>query len=156
VTLPILQREAALRGFSVVLKPVHDANEIGQVLSTLAGKADLIYTANDVTVTAGLPAIVNFCIKHKVPFFAGDYSSVERGAIGTIGQNYYAVGIEAAKLLGAVLEGKSTSDLPVAYTTGGDLYINTQAAKLMGVELPASLINEAKQVYDSISSGVSR
>ncbi len=151
VTMPILQREAALRGYQVLVKPVHATSEIGQALAALTGKVDLIYTANDVTVTSGLPAIVNFCIEQKIPFFAGDYSSVQRGAIAAIGQNYHSVGLETARLVREIRQGKKISELPVAYTSGGDVYVNRLAAKLMGVELPASVIKQAKQVYDVIS-----
>jgi putative ABC transport system substrate-binding protein len=156
VTLPIVERAAAARKFRILAIPVHAATEIQQALSTSIGNADVIYTANDVTVTSGLPAVVSFCIRHQIPFFAGDYSSVERGAIAAIGQNYYAVGLETAKIIGAIRLGKKTSEIPVTYTSGGDLYINRRAAKLMGVELPASLIAHARQVYDQISNNTSK
>jgi putative ABC transport system substrate-binding protein len=156
VTLPILQKEAAARGFQVLVKPIHDTSEIGQSLAGMSGMVDLIYTANDVTVTAVLPAIVSFCIQHKIPFFAGDYSSVERGAIASIGQNYYTVGLSTANLVKAIRQGKKVSALPIAYTIGGDIYVNRQAAKLMGVDLPHQVIAQAKQVYDVISEKPSK
>jgi len=150
VTLPLISKEAKVQGFELELRPVHSTNEIGQSLSSLLGQVDLIFTANDVTVTAAFPALVDFAIKNKIPLFAGDYSSVQRGAVCTIGQNYYNVGLEASKLILAVSEGEKISSLSLRFTKGGDIYINSKAAELMGVDIPKEISLKAKQIYQKI------
>ncbi len=151
VTVPLITKEAKARGFKLALRPVYAASEIAQSLASLEGKADLLFTANDVTVTAAFPALVAFAIQKKMPLFAGDYSSVQRGAICAMGQNYYNVGAEAAKVIVAVADGKKLSGLPVRYTKGGDIYINAKAAELMGVQVPKDLLAKAKEIYAEIS-----
>jgi putative ABC transport system substrate-binding protein len=151
VTMPLLREEASSRGFELVERPVHAPGEITQSLDALTGKIDLLYTANDVTVTAAFPALVQYAIRHRVPLFAGDYSSVERGAIASIGQDYYNVGVRAGEMIRLVAEGRPISSIPVAYTTGGDLYVNSAAAKEMGLALPPDVIQKAKTVYKEIS-----
>jgi putative ABC transport system substrate-binding protein len=125
-------------------------------LSSMLGKVDLVFTANDVTVTAGFSAVVNFGIQHHIPVFAGDYSSVERGAIGAVGQNYFNVGLDAGVIVDSVLSGRSISSIPVVYTQGGDLYLNEFAAGQMGVTLSDEVLKKAKQVYHSISQQTER
>lgn len=150
VTLPLISKEAKVQGFELELRPIYSTNEIAQSLSSLLGQVDIIFTANDVTVTAGFPALVDFAIKNKIPLFAGDYSSVQRGAVCTIGQNYYNVGLEASKLILAVSEGEKISSLSLRYVKGGDIYINSKAAELMGVEIPKEISLKATQIYQKI------
>jgi putative ABC transport system substrate-binding protein len=151
VTIPLITKEAEARRFKLELRPVHSSNEVAQSLTSLEGKADLLFTANDVTVTAAFPALVQFAIQKKMPLFAADYSSVQRGAICAVGQNYYNVGSEAAKMIAAVADGQKLSTLPVRYTKGGDIYINVKAAELMAVQMPESLLVKAKETYREIS-----
>ena len=150
-TMPILKEECRRQGLGLELRPVISVSEILQSLSSLKGNVDLLFTANDVTVTASLPALVTFSIQNKIPLFAGDYSSVKRGAIAAVGQNYYNVGVDAGRLVAAIIEGKQPRELPVVYTTGGDIYLNSAAAEKMGVALPDDVRNEAKEVYETIS-----
>lgn len=151
VTMPILVRESPSRGFELETRPVHSASEIAQSLSFLKSKVDLIFTANDVTVTAAFPALVTFAVRNNIPLFAGDYSSVQRGAIAATGQNYYTVGVQTAKIINKVIEGAKISSLSVSYTTGGDIFVNLAAAEQMGVTIPADVIENAKSVYTEIS-----
>lgn len=152
VTLPLIKQEAEARSLKLELRPVHSMNEVVQSLASFQGKIDLLFTANDVTVTAALPALVQFAIQNKIPLFAGDYSSVERGAVCAVGQNYYSVGTETAALINRVLDGHKISATPVRYTKGGDLYINAKAAELMGLQIPRDLAATAKVTYTDIAS----
>jgi putative tryptophan/tyrosine transport system substrate-binding protein len=152
VTVPLITTEAEARGFKLESRPVHSTNEVAQSLASLQGKVDLMFTANDVTVTAALPALVEFAIQKKIPLFAGDYSSVQRGAVCAVGQNYYSVGAETAELIAALIDGKKTSEIPIRYTKGGDIYVNAKAAELMGVQIPRDIAAKAKATYTDISS----
>jgi len=152
-TLPLIRSQAKIKHFDIVEKSAHSITEIAEALPYFKDKVDFIFTANDVTITQAFPALVAYCVENKIPLFAGDYSSVERGAIAAVGQNYYNVGQEVAKLIISVSQGKPVKNLPVRYTEGGDLYINLIAAKKMGVTIPDSLRTRAKQMYNTISEG---
>jgi len=151
VTVPLITKEAEARGFKLELRPVHSTNEVAQSLASLQGKVGLLFTANDVTVTAAFPALVEFAIQKKIPLFAGDYSSVQRGAVCAVGQNYYSVGVEAAALIAAVIDGQKMAAIPIRYTKGGDIYLNAKAAELMGVQIPRDIAAKAKETYTDIS-----
>ena len=153
MTLPLIRAQAKQKVFELVEKPVNSVTEVAQALPILKGKVDCLFTANDVTVTKAFPALVAYAIENKIPLFAGDYSSVQRGAIGAIGQNYYNVGREAAKLIVAIADGTKVSQLPVRYTEGGDLYLNAAAADKMGVTLTDTLRKKAKVTYTKITEG---
>ena len=151
VTIPILQEECKARNLNLLLKPVTSSQEIAQSLSTMIGKVDALFTANDVTVTASFTVLVSFAIDNKVPLFAGDYSSVERGAIAAVGQNYYNVGHEAGIMIIELIQGKSMDELSVKYTTGGDIYLNSLAAERMGVSISKDVLDQALNIYTTFS-----
>lgn len=150
-TMSLLEKEAKVRSFVLEKRPVHNVTEISQALAALPGTVDLLFTANDVTVTKVFPALVAFCIKQKTPLFAGDYSSVQRGAIAAVGQNYQQVGVQAGKMIAAVKSGTAISAIPVQYTTGGDVHLNSDAAEKMGVKLSEAVTARASHTYNSIS-----
>jgi putative ABC transport system substrate-binding protein len=152
-TMPLIREYAKQKGFDLIEKPVHSTTEVTEALPVLNGKVDFIFTADDVTVTKSFPALVAYAVENKIPLFAGDYSSVQRGAIAAVGQNYYDVGLNTAKLIIAAASGKPISSLPVQYTEGGDIYINLSAAEKMGVSIPDSVRKKAKAAYNSITEG---
>lgn len=153
VTMPMVREHAKIKGFDILEKSAHSISEVAGALPFFKGKVDFIFTANDVTITQSFPALVAYCIENKIPLFAGDYSSVQRGAIAAVGQNYYNVGKEAAKLITAIDRGEPIKSLPVRYIQGGDLHLNLEAAEKMGVTIPDEVRNMAKQTYTAITEG---
>jgi putative ABC transport system substrate-binding protein len=151
--MPLIREYAKQMGFVLVEKPVHSATDVAEALPVLKEKIDLIFTADDVTVTKSFSALVAYAIENKIPLFAGDYSSVQRGAVAAVGQNYYDVGRDTAKVIIAVTHGTLISSLPVQYTGGGDVYVNLAAAEKMGVSIPDSVRQEAKEAYSNITEG---
>lgn len=149
-TLPFVEKAAEKFKFKLLKSPVTSPSEITTALYAL-GRVDLLFTANDVTVTAGFPALVGFAIERKVPLFAGDYSSVKRGAIAAVGQNYKEVGMQAGEIIVSLLNGAQVSSQPVRYLQSGDIYINLAAADKMGIALPDSIKKKASEIYQGIT-----
>jgi putative ABC transport system substrate-binding protein len=150
VTLPLLEAECQKRQMTLITRPISNASEIMTALTALKPEVDVLFTANDVTLTTAFPALVAFAIQNKLPLFAGDYSSVERGAIGGVGQNYRDIGRDAGRLARQIIDGKKVSELPVVFASGGDIYLNTEAAEKMGVALSADLLQDATTIYEKI------
>jgi putative ABC transport system substrate-binding protein len=150
VTMPLVRESASKHGITLLEKPVNSPTGVAEALPVLQGKVDALFTANDTTVTQSFPALVTYAIQNKIPLFAGDYSSVQRGAIAAVGQNYYNVGREAGAIIKELGTGNSVSTLPIRYTKGGDIYLNAKAATMMGVTIPDSVLKAAKEVYESI------
>ena len=94
----------------------------------LVGKVDAIYVPTDNTVVSALEAVVR-SPRRTNTVFAGDTDSVPRGAIATIGFNYYDVGVETGKVVARVLKGEKPGDIDVGYASGTDLVVNRAAAK---------------------------
>jgi putative ABC transport system substrate-binding protein len=146
-TYKLIRAEAERLGLTVMDGPVSSANDILQTCNALKGRADFLYTANDITVASALDGVIKFCDENRIPFFTGDAAGVEKGSIATYSQSYYGVGRLAGELAARVLNGESPGAIPVVISKRADLYLNLKAALQMGVVVPESLVGLAQKVY---------
>ena len=121
-------------------------SEVLGAARSLVGKADAIYLTTDNTVISAAEAVISVGERAKIPVFAADTATVERGAVAALGFNYYNHGRQTGAMVARVLEGAGTADMPVETMEELDLYVNPEAAERMGVTLPEDLIQEAVKV----------
>ncbi|SDU08041.1 ABC transporter substrate-binding protein [Stappia sp. ES.058] len=115
---------------------------------SLAGRADAILIPTDSTVVAAVESVVNVGKKAKVPVFASDTNSVERGALAALGFDYYKLGRLTGQMAIRVLDGESPGAIPVGVLDTQDLYLNKASAAAMGVTLPGDILEKAKKVVE--------
>lgn len=127
---------------AIVSEPVEAAN----IARSLVGTVDAIYVPADSTVTPALASVVQVGRDNDMPIFAGDVSGVERGAIASIGFNYYDIGRQTGDMVSKVLQGSRPSDLPVEYINVVQLAVNPASAAEMGVTLPETVIERADRI----------
>lgn len=137
---------AIKHGMTVVEAPANRSSEVQGAARGLVGKADAIYTALDNTVVSALEAVVAVGAQNKLPVFSGDTDSVARGAIASIGFDYFQVGQQTGQIVARVLKGEKPGDIPVTTARGTNLVVNPAAAQAMGVTLPAELVQSATKV----------
>jgi putative ABC transport system substrate-binding protein len=77
----------------------------------------------------------------------GVSSNVEQGGFGTLGPNYFDIGVESAKIADRIIKGEKAGDIPVATATRFEYFFNLKSAKATGVNIPDSLLSKATQVY---------
>lgn len=141
-----LKEEAMQRGFTLVLRAADKSSEIISAATKLVGNVDAIYVPNDNTAVAAMESIVMLGQKFKLPVFAGDAGSVERGALAAQAYDRVALGRKAGALAVKILKGQKAGDLIVETGHPLILMINLNAAKEMGVTIPDDLKNQAKIV----------
>ena len=143
-----LREVAAEAGIDVIESPATKSGDVQQATLALVGRVDAIYIPTDNTVVSALEAAVSAAMENSIPLYAGDTDSVPRGAIATVGFNYYDIGIETGKVVARVLNGESPGDIDVAFATGTDLVVNKGAAAKYGVTIPESVLARASQVIE--------
>lgn len=133
-------------GMKVVEAASPKSADVQTAMRSLVGKVDAVYLPTDNTVISALEGVIKIASQTDIPVIAADTDSVKRGAIAALGFNYYDVGRQTGVMAAQVLSGTAPSDIPVQGVDKTELYINLSAASAMGVELPNSVIERAKEV----------
>jgi len=120
--------------------------DIMAAAQSLTGRVDAIWVPTDNTAVSAFEAIVKVCEDNSIPLFAADTATVERGAIGTPGLDYYQLGIECGKLAARILNGENPGDIAVKKCPMTDLYLNPTAAERLGVTIPQSVLDRATEI----------
>ncbi|MGV6989586.1 ABC transporter substrate-binding protein [Testudinibacter sp. P80/BLE/0925] len=146
VVLKQLQEAGKANGFEVVEAPAPRTTDIGTAARSLKGKVDVIYTSTDNNVVSAYEALYKAALDSGIPLIASDTSTVARGAIAALSNNYYILGEETGKMMSRILDGEKAGDIPVKTMDKLDLHLNLKSAKAFGVTVPQSLIDSAKEV----------
>ena len=87
----------------------------------------------------------------KVPLFTAERRSVQRGAIATVGFDFFQIGVATAGMVDKVLKGTKPGDMDVVFMENVPnslgLYINKASAEKMGVTIPSDLLKKAAHVF---------
>jgi len=113
---------------------------------SLVGRVDVIWVPTDNTVVSAFESVVKVCEDNEIPLFAADVATVERGAIGTPGIDYYQLGRECGQVAARILQGENPADIPVKKVDMTDLFLNPSAAERMGVTIPQSVLDTATEI----------
>jgi putative tryptophan/tyrosine transport system substrate-binding protein len=143
-----LKRICPKYGFELISKPATSSSEVPLAAKSLIGKAEIFFVTSDNTVIESVPALVSLCVKNKIPLYVGDTGSVEKGGIATCSVSYDSFGNATGKLADKLLKGEK--NIPIYIPSEFEVAINKQAAELMNVQLPKSVIKRAKTVYKKI------
>lgn len=135
-------------GLTVVESPAAQSTMVPDAARNLVGKADAILLPTDNSVISVLEAIVTVGERAKLPVFTTDTDSVARGAVAALGFNYAEMGKVTGDMVAQILEGTAVADIPVVVPGNQDLFLNLKAAKAMGIEVPADVVDSAKKVIE--------
>ncbi|MBM2710113.1 ABC transporter substrate-binding protein [Mesorhizobium caraganae] len=136
------------KGFEIVEAPASKSADVAGAAQNLVGKVDVIYLPTDNTIISALETILAVGAENKLPVFSAENDTVKRGAIASVGFDYYQVGLETGAIVVRVLKGEKPGDIAVRNATGTDLMVNAKAAEAMGVTIPKSVRDRAKQVIE--------
>lgn len=139
-----LKEYAGNNALTVIEATVASTADIQQAVNSLVGKTDAIFVPIDNTVASAMTVVAETATKAGIPVYVGADSMVKDGGLATYGINYEILGKETAKMAVEVLKGKNPGDIPVKLMTDMDIYINTDTASKLGIEIPKDILAEAK------------
>ncbi|WP_277998853.1 ABC transporter substrate-binding protein [Moorella sulfitireducens] len=148
VQVKIVKEEAVGLGLTVIEAPVTASNEVVQAAQSLVGKVEAIYIPTDNTVVASVAGVLQVAEQHKIPVIAGESNTVEAGALGTIGIDYYKLGEQTGQMALRVLKGEKPQDMPIEKQKDLSIVLNARAAQAFGVTIPEDLKKRASKIIE--------
>jgi len=143
-----LAREAAgSLGLELVEVTVSSSSEVYEASQSLVGRVDAIYVPTDNTVVSALESVIKVGEDFRIPVIVGEVDGVRRGALATVGIDYYVLGMQTADIAQKILKGeREPKDIPIEYLEDIQIAVNLAAADKMGVTVSKDLIDEAYEV----------
>jgi len=135
------------KNLQLIKVAVSNTNEVYAAAQSLVGKIDAFYVSADNTVITAMDAVIKISEKNKIPLLPGVSSNVEQGGFGTLGPNYFDVGVEAAKIADRIIKGEKPANIPVSTAKNFEYFFNLKSAKATGVVIPEDLLKKASKIY---------
>ena len=136
----LAEAECQRQGLSFVEATVSNTNEVQQVVQSLVGKVDAIYSPTDNMIASSMATVAMVANENRIPVIVGEEGMVKNGGLATFGLNYYELGKQTAVMAAQILRDKADpATMPIQYLTSCDFSYNPDTAAVLGVEIPAEL-----------------
>ena len=143
-----LKAYAKEKGMAVIDATVTTTADVQQAVNSLVGKVDAIFSPIDNTVASAMPVVAEASREAGIPVYVGADSMVKDGGLATYGVNYETLGQETAKMAVEVLEGKNPGDMPVKLMSDVNIYVNSDTAEQLGIDIPEDILSKATVFTD--------
>jgi putative ABC transport system substrate-binding protein len=121
-------------------------NEIDAAFSMLARERAQVM--NDAFLQLRRSQIVSLCIRHGVPAIYPWREYAEVGGLISYGPSIREAYRQSGIYVGQVLKGVRPSELPIQQPTKFEMVVNLTTAKIIGLEVPPSLLIRADEVIE--------
>ena len=146
-TVETIRKLSGDMDFTVVEATAAKTADVYQAAKSLVGRVDAVFIPTDNTIVSALESVLKVGIQNRLPIFAADIDSVERGAAAAMGFDYYRHGYQTGAMAEKILTGASPATLAVEFQQELQLHINALYSQKMGVEPPEALLEKAAKVY---------
>jgi len=96
----------------------------------------------------GRQLITDLAAKHRLPAIYASKEFVDVGGLMAYGVSYPDLYSRSATFIDKIFRGAKPGDLPVEQPTKLELIVNLQAAKALGLAVPAALLSRADEVIE--------
>ncbi|MDO5089711.1 MAG: ABC transporter substrate-binding protein [Leptotrichiaceae bacterium] len=135
VQIKEIEAKAKERKIEVELQGVTSFSEIAQATKILLGQTDALYLPTDNLVVSAIKLITSEAINVKKPVVSSENSSVEQGALFTMGLNYFDLGKRTGEMAIEILKGKPVSEIPFEMSKKMTLFVNENTADILEIDV---------------------
>ena len=143
-----VQTAAHTLGFDMVTSKVRRVEDIAPAFDALKGRAEALYVCSSPLLTTNRIRVNNLALGMRLPTMYGFRDYIEAGGLVSYGPNLPSLFRRAADYVDKILRGAKPSDLPVEQPTKFDFTINLTTAKILGLEIPSTLLTRADEVIE--------
>jgi len=152
-TIAQYKEHAKEYGFEIVESGINTLADLDMAAADLVTKVDCINNLTDNTVVSGLQTVLSYANEQKIPVFGSEIEQVKSGCVAAMGLDYYALGIQTGEMAAKVLLGEEeASNMPFEVIDEPSLYVNTEAAKNVGLDLSQELLTEISPSYSEVTA----
>ena len=111
-------------------------------------RPDAVFIGQDAFFNGRRLQLANWAARHALPMTSGSRDICEVGGLMSYGTNIVDTYRQIAVYVGRILKGAKPTDLPVEQSAKFELVINAQTARILGLEVPPSLLARADEVIE--------
>jgi putative ABC transport system substrate-binding protein len=146
-TLPEVQEAGRIAGLQMRVFNASTSREIEAAFANLAGeRPDALFVAGDAFFNSRRVQFATLAAHYRIPASYADRDIVVVGGLMSYGTDMADMYRQAGVYTGNILKGAKPADLPVMQSTKFELAINLQTARLLGIEVPETLLATADEV----------
>src|SRR6516165_4555780 len=148
-TLRDIEPAAHALGLRVQVLNASTPREIDAAFATLVReRLDELFLAADPFFTSRRVQLANLATRHVVPMISATREVPEAGGLISYGANISDGWRQMGVYVGRILRGTKPADLPVVQSTKLELVINAQTARILGLEIPPTLLARTDEVIE--------
>ncbi|MFL5252770.1 MAG: ABC transporter substrate binding protein, partial [Rhodopila sp.] len=148
-TLRDIPEAAYVMGLQTQVLNASTGSEIEAAFATLVrDRAEALYVAGDVFFTSRRVQFATLAANYRIPASYPSREAVEVGGLMGYATNRVDMHRRVGAFAGQILKGAKPADLPVFQSTKFDIVINMQTARVLGIDVPATLLARADEVIE--------
>lgn len=132
-------------GLEIVTAAADSTANVPLAAQSLVGRVDAYYVTTDNTVVSAIDSVLAASVDAGVPFLMADSTSLPSATL-TAGFDYYVHGLAVGQVVLQVLGGAAPNTIPAVYQEDAEVKLNLDAAALIGLEFPQSVIDQAAAI----------
>jgi len=143
------KKAAKALGIEAVLLDIRSRDDISRAFEAAnARHVDTLMVGIEVLIQENRQLITDLAAKHRVAAIYASKEFVDIGGLMAYGVSYPDLYFRSATFIDKIFRGAKPGDLPVEQPTKLELIVNLQAAKALGLAVPAALLSRADEVIE--------
>jgi putative ABC transport system substrate-binding protein len=144
-----LAAAARAMGLQIQVFNATTSREINAAFASLVReRPDALFVGGEPFLNSRRVQLVNLASRHAIPTTYALRDSAEVGGLMSYGPNIVDAFRQAGVYTGRILKGAKPADLPVVQASKFELVINAETARMLGIEIPPTLLARADEVIE--------
>jgi len=148
-TLKEMQAAVGATGLQIEALNASTSSELNAAFATFGReRPDALFVSNDPFFTSRRVQVILHTTRHAIPATYPARHYPEIGGLMSYGASIPDAFRQIGVYAGRILKGAKPGDLPVVQSSRFELVINAEAARLLGLTIPAALLSTADEVIE--------
>jgi putative tryptophan/tyrosine transport system substrate-binding protein len=143
------ERAAQAMALQIKIFTASTSGEIHAAFESLAReRPDALFVGSDPLFTNRRVQLATLAARHGLPASFASRDNIEAGGLVSYGTNLNDAFLQNGVYTGRILKGEKPADVPVVQSSKFEMVINHQTARMLGLEVPPTLLARADEVIE--------